>query len=261
MQFSFDLISDINKVNPNAWDCQPTSLYCVVAGNVHHDRLQLKHTLEKVATQYSTVMYIDGHLDHVNHIHDLDTSCLDLKRELSDLTNVVYLHDNCVIVDKLAFLGANCWWTFDWNPEVEQEQMMQWLEAEWQCRGANLHQIIDRAHEDANYLGASLQKLQQVDQIQEIVMISNTVPLKQIVSNDPAFKNKYDMGIQGSSLIERVLKLDIHKKVRTWCFGHYPYSFDERINGIRYCCNSLINRPPYPLKIVTNVTSSRQVRS
>ena len=76
MQFSFDLISDINKVNPNAWDCQPTSLYCVVAGNVHHDRLQLKHTLEKVATQYSTVMYIDGHLDHVNLHLLIWQSCL-----------------------------------------------------------------------------------------------------------------------------------------------------------------------------------------
>ena len=50
MQFSFDLISDISQVSETAWDNQPSSLYCVVAGNISPDRTVLKHTLEKIAT-------------------------------------------------------------------------------------------------------------------------------------------------------------------------------------------------------------------
>ena len=75
MQFSFDLISDINKVNPKAWDCQPTSMYCVVAGNVHHDRIQLKHNLEKLAKK--------GQFPEINEISGKTHLPTDTKRVLS----------------------------------------------------------------------------------------------------------------------------------------------------------------------------------
>ena len=260
MQFSFDLISDISQVSETAWDNQPSSLYCVVAGNISPDRAVLKHTLVKIATQYSTVIYIDGWMDHLNYVSDLPQSILDLKRLISGMKNVVHLHDNCVMVENMVFVGVNGWWTYDWNKHLDVKQMTAWLETEWKCKGTNLKDILTQAELDAGYLNLSVDKISSVQDINEIVLVSNTVPRWEIVSQDPDYKDKYRLGIMGNSHLETALLMDHNNKVKTWCFGHYEQPVDMHIDGIRYVSNPLVNKPPYPKKILCS-TPYRQARS
>ena len=64
----------------------------------------------------------------------------------------------------------------------------------------------------------------------------------------------------GNSHLETALLMDHNNKVKTWCFGHYEQPVDMHIDGIRYVSNPLINKPPYPKKILCS-TPYRQARS
>ncbi len=48
MEFSFDLISDLNIIHSLNWSGQPTSLLCVVAGNLAQVRSVLFESLKNV---------------------------------------------------------------------------------------------------------------------------------------------------------------------------------------------------------------------
>ena len=73
-QLGFDLINDLNIIYDLDWEGQPTSLSCVVAGNISQDRNVLLETLKHLSQCYKTVFYIDGHLDHRGQLMDISGS-------------------------------------------------------------------------------------------------------------------------------------------------------------------------------------------
>ena len=110
MRFNFDLISDLHIESwPETfdWRDQPTSPYCVVAGDVSRDRTTVIKTLEHLGQCYQGVFYIDGNDEHRDHLNSLSLSYKGLDDSISHLRNVVYLQDNLVVIDGVAFMAVS----------------------------------------------------------------------------------------------------------------------------------------------------------
>lgn len=256
MQLAFDLISDLNIIYDLNWEGQPTSLSCVVAGNVSRDRNVLFETLEHLGQQYKHVFYIDGSLDHRNQLADLNDSYKELAQQISKIDNVVFLQDNVAIADKVAIVACNGWWTYDFNSDVSDDQAEMFLRDEWGCNTNELASIYAMAYGDARYLTVSIERLQEIQEIEKIIVITNTVPLPQLI-HDTTTRDSIKFSILGNSLISQCLAADERNLIDTWCFGHYENSVDEIVAGVRFVSNPRRNledawdKTPYnPKKII-----------
>ena len=236
MQITFDLISDLNIIYDLDWEGQPTSLYCVVAGNISRDRNVLLETLEHLGKQYKTVFYIDGSLDHRNQLDDFNGSYKELKQQISRMSNVIFLQDNVAISNGVAFLACNGWWTYDFDPMIDGDQSEQLLKEDWQCNPNEIANIYALAYSDVRYLNASIKKLQAIDEVEKIVIITNTVPLPQLI-HDTATKESVRFNLLGNSLLNQCVLADTKGLIDTWCFGHYENPVDEVFDGIRFVSN------------------------
>ena len=131
MSFAFDLISDLHVETWDSfdWTGQATSPYCVVAGDVARDRQLLLDALTHLGQCYpGGVFYVDGNEEHKDYLDDLGASYRDLAKDIGAIKNVVYMQDNVVIVNGVAILGTNAWWTYDFDPNVDVESSIQHIQ-------------------------------------------------------------------------------------------------------------------------------------
>ena len=251
MQIAFDLISDLNIIDEFDWEGQPTSLNCVIAGNISEDRNTLLSTLEKLGKCYKSVFYIDGSLDHRHHLGNLSESHAELKRLISRMDNVVYLQDNCIIQDKVAIIGCNGWWTYDFSWDVEPQQAEQWLKEDWKINDVDIATIYSMAYGDARYLTSCVQKLQTYKNVEKIVIVTNTVPFAGLLSCDRPLMDSVRINLMGNSLITQCMAADERELIDTWCFGYYHEPLEEYNSGIRFVSNPRADRLVYnPKRIV-----------
>jgi len=239
MQFSFDLISDLHVETWDKfdWTHQPTSPYCVVAGDVSQDRKLLAQTLKHLGECYQGVFFIDGNDEHRNYLENLGQSYRDLRRYVDKFKNVVFMQDNVVVVNGVAFLAANGWWSFDMNPMIDREETMDWFHKRYNVNDNVAPQVISMALNDAAYLHHSVKKLQTHQDVKSIVIVSHTVPTPLLVDHDLELVDHYRFNTTGNPHLEAALNADSEGKIKTWCFGHYHRSVDRVIDGVRYVNN------------------------
>ena len=240
MQFNFDLISDLHVESwnrPFSWEGQPTAPYCIVAGDVARDRAMVIDTLEELARHYAGVFYIDGNSEHKDQIQDLDISYQGLEHLIGTIPNVVFMLDNVVIINGVALLASNAWWTFDFDPNLDVENIMQEQMAIDQIRRSDIDAIEARAISDARYLINSVEKLQTQQDVKSIVIVTHTVPAPWIIEHDLSLINDWRFNTMGNSFVESLIDKDTENKIKMWCFGHYHKPVDVVHNGIRYINN------------------------
>ena len=239
MQFNFDLISDLH-LGPHEtfdWTGQATSSVCIVAGDISRDIETVKETLEHLGKCYNAVFYIDGNNEHRYNLDMIDRSYDILEDELADIPNVVFLHNNCVIVEGVAIIGTNGWWTWDFDDQIDDKQCRLWWLDAMKANYRTTDDIIELAHNDVSYLINSIKKLQKHQDVKRIVVVTHTVPAKELIDHDVRLSNTYEFNKMGNSLMSFVLDEDTEHKIDTWCFGHYHNSIDCNINKIRYINN------------------------
>lgn len=240
MQFAFDLISDLHVETWNRfdWSGQATSPYCVVAGDVARDRQRLLDTLDHLGQCYpGGVFYVDGNDEHKDYLDDLGASYRDLDADLKQIKNLVYMQDNVIIINGVALLGTNGWWTYDFDPSMDVESSMQAIQDHHGINTTSAMNITGVAYNDAAYMINSVHKLQTHREVKAIVLVSHTVPAPWIVSHDPDLAGNWRYNGMGNSSISGVLTKDTENKIHTWCFGHYHRPVDRDLNGIRYVSN------------------------
>ncbi len=235
MEFTFDLISDLNIIDQLDWDNQPTSLFCVVAGNISVDRTILLDTLTHLSTHYKQVFYIDGPLDHHWQMADIYASYDNLIDSIKDIKNVVYCHNMICVINETAIISANGWWSFDWDDSFDDEQIQQHFAYTWHHH--NMMNFLHYSLSDARYLRAGIEKLQAHEDINEIIVVTNTVPHKKLIEHDTKYSDNVAVNFLGNSMITDCLESDHLGKVSTWCFGNYPHAIDTEIDGVRYVSN------------------------
>lgn len=239
MEFSFDLISDLHVETWDNfdWAGQATSPYCIVAGDVSQDRRKLAETLRHLGSCYQGVFYIDGNDEHRNNLENIGQSYRELRQYVDKFKNVVFMQDNVVVVNGVAFLAANGWWNFDLDPTVDYTKSVEWFSSRYGVSDNVAASISNMALNDAAYLKHSVRKLQKHQDIKAIVIITHTVPGHWLVSHDLELENHYRMNTTGNPHLPLALDEDSENKIKAWCFGHYHRSVDRTLDGIRYVNN------------------------
>jgi predicted phosphodiesterase len=240
MRLAFDLISDLHVETwtNNNWTDQATSPYCVVAGDVARDRQKLLETLEHLGQCYpGGVFYVDGNEEHRDYYHDLSASYRDLAKDIENIPNVIYMQENCVIINGVALLGTNAWWTYDFDPGLDLDSCVQQVQDHFGISNSSAVGITGVAYGDANYLITSVRRLQKHMEVGAIVLVTHTVPAPWIIAHDPDLTHTYRFNGMGNSEISRVIDEDTEHKIHTWCFGHYHRPVDQSLAGVNYVCN------------------------
>ena len=259
MQFTFDLISDLHVETWDDfnWTHQATSPYCVVAGDVSKDRKLLAQTLKHLGECYQGVFFIDGNDEHRDSLDNLGQSYKDLRRYVDKFKNVVFMQDNVVVVNGVAFLAVNGWWSFDLDPTISHEKTVDWFHARYGVSDNVAPQITSMALNDAAYLHHSIKKLQTHQDVKSIVIVSHTVPSASLIDHDLELEGHYRFNTSGNPHLAAALAADSEGKIKTWCFGHYHRAVDRVINNVRYVnnCRGRGNTPwsqpaYYPKRII-----------
>lgn len=221
MIFGFDIISDLNLTSPDnfSWEGKPTSLFCIVAGNVSSDLKTVHHVLRQLSATYQGVFFIDGSLENPD-IHFKDARVSDLAKICNSIPNVVYMHNNVVVVDGIALVGLNGW--FD-NYQVNSDD--------------ERFQLKCNRYEDTVYLERTLDKLQLHVDVKRIVIVSNCVPSAKLYYGETTLSDS-------DSPID-VLHSDTENKIVYWVFGTHKKIVDTTINSINYVNNPKHDREPY----------------
>lgn len=238
MQFNFDLISDLHVETWGTdfdWQGQATSPYCIIAGDVARDHTRLLEILRHLSKCYLGVFYIDGNEEHKGSMYDFNES-YQLLTQIKNIENVIYMQDNVVIINGVAILATNGWWSYDLDPFIDRDLSMDWH------RG-NASSIIDPesivtlAYNDAAYMINSVKRLQTHRDVKKIIIVTHTVPAGWLVNHDPDLADTYKFNTLGNPAMQYVLDEDTENKIHTWCFGHYHKPVDRELNGVRYVNN------------------------
>ena len=240
MRFAFDLISDLHVETwdqPFDWTGQATSMLCVVAGDVSRDREILKQTLTHLGQCYRAVFFIDGNDEHRWRLDDLGASYREIDQEIAAIPNVVYLQDNVVITDGVAFLGTNGWWTYDMDPTIDYDQTRMWFQDRYKTDSTVADAIEAMALQDFAYLARSVERLQKHQDVKKIVLVTHTVPMVSLIAHDLELAENYRMNCTGNSHIFKTLSMDTEDKIAAWCFGHYHNDIDVVASDIRFVNN------------------------
>ena len=223
--FGFDVISDIN-LNPSDdfdWTGKPTSLFCLIPGNISSDVVTVHRVLKHLSNLYQGVFYIDGSLEN-SDMYSRDERVEELKQLCGGLRNVIYLHNNVVVIDGVALVAINGWY-----------------------KNYKNNKIVDDFHakcfrfEDISYLEKTLEKLQLHVDVKKIIIMSNCVPFRELYYgecdiNDEDIYPGY------------VLYKDTEHKVVKWVYGTYDKLVDTTINNVNYLNNTKFDREPYYAK-------------
>ena len=239
MRFTFDLISDlhIETWDEFDWTGQPTSPYCIVAGDVAENQDVVQRTLEHLGNCYQAVFYIDGNDEHGFGLNDLDDSYLSLHRTINKIKNVVYLQNNVVVINGVGILATNGWWAYNFNPWIDEDQTRIWYQQQAIVSPRAAENIKSHSHHDAAYMVNSVRKLQTHQDVRAIVMVTHTVPAPWIIEHDMDLTDNYRFNCMGNQHMQAVLDSDPKHKIKTWCFGHYHMPIDCDRDGIRYVNN------------------------
>ena len=188
MTLSFDLISDLHVDTWNTkfdWTGMPTSSIAVVAGDISRDQTETIEVLEHLNDCYNAVLYIDGNSEHRWNLIDLKNSYKSLYNEIEKLKNVIYLQDNVAVINGVAFVGTNAWWTYDFSDLESYEDTRQWFVNKYHLDSTIANTIEAVALQDVSYLANSIKKLQTHQDIKKIVVVTHTVPFAELIEHDP----------------------------------------------------------------------------
>ena len=239
MTFAFDLISDLHVETWDTfdWTDQPTAPYCVVAGDVSRDHDLVTKTLTHLGDCYAGVFYIDGNDEHRNNLEDLGNSYRNLRNKLKKIESVVYLQENVVIINGVAILATNGWWSYDLDPSIEYEESQAWYQEYVGSTQSAADAITGIAYHDAAYIRNSIHKLQTHQEVKSISIVSHTLPAAWLCKHDMDLESQPRFNCMGNPHLQLALDEDTENKIKVWAFGHYHRPVDREFGGIRYVSN------------------------
>lgn len=229
MDLSVDLISDLNldRFTQFDWTGKPTSLFCIVAGNISSDLDVVKEVLEHLGTLYRGVFYIEGTTEHKN-IADFSSTIESISDFCKPLSNVIYMHTHVVVLNTVAFVAVNGWYNSVSRILTATENFL----------------LDGRKNEDLGYLSKSIQHLQLHKDASKIVVISSCTPSEKLFfGNHKTFDPDMEPGL--------ALIMDTDHKVSHWLYGGSDIDVDFTYNRRRFVNNPFKKDQPYwPKRIV-----------
>ena len=234
-----DIISDIHveSMDDFNWEGQPTSPFCIIAGDVARDRGILKSVLTHLGKCYQQVFYIDGNEEHRDYLDDLNASYDHLGDMLAGINNLVYLRDEIVVLNGVAIIAANGWWTYDFDPSINIDSVINGYCDYTGISRESALRIVEKAYEDSCYLVNSVQKIQRHPDIKVATIITHTLPCTWLINHDISLVGEPRFNCMGNQHMTQVFQADSEFKIKVWGVGHYHYPIDRELNGVRYMSN------------------------
>jgi predicted phosphohydrolase len=224
MNLSFDIISNLNLTRNDkfTWEGKPTSLFCLIPGNISNDLKVVHKTLTHLSTFYQGIFYIDGSLEH-DFMAEKREKIKQLNKLCKSINNTVYLHNDVIIMNGVALVGINGWY-------------------DTRKVGSTFDNIRKEAYrnEDLTYLQQTIKKMQIHVEVKDIVVLSNSIPDREL------FYGKHeDLDDMSPNIC---LSADTEKKTRCWVFNS-DKTIDATLGGINYVSNPFISEPYWPKRI------------
>ena len=155
-----------------------------------------------------------------------------------EMKNVTYLHNQVCILDGKAIVPVNGWYSLDFNPNFEIEQQFQWMKENGYVNTIDdVMRLMSYGASDVRYLYKTIQKMQEMDSVKEIIIVTSVVPDVSFVEHDTSLQDTPMMNLMGNSQLLNCLEADVKKKVSTWMFGTYQNPTDQIKNNIRFVSN------------------------
>ena len=203
LDIGFDIISDLN-LEPNDsfnWENKPTSLYCVLSGNISSDVRTVAGVLKHLSTMYQGVFYTPGLLEYANSpLENINQRTADIVNIAKRIPNVVILHHNIIIVDGVAIIGSNCWENaHEPGTSVSIDDLKY-----------NQYRL-----DDMSFLHTTIEKLQRHLDVKKIVIVTNAVP------NINCYFGESPPYVGDQIPLDTVLNADTEGKVTHWVYGSY----------------------------------------
>jgi ATP-dependent Clp protease ATP-binding subunit ClpA len=171
-------------------------------------------SLRHLGQCYQAVFYVDGNDEHRYHLDDLNSSYADLAKKIRRIPNVVYLQDNVAVVDGVAIVGTNGWWTYDFDPGIDAEQSSLWFQDYAKVNGTVAKAVGRMARTDSTYMINSVKRLQTHNDVNKIVCVTHTVPNASLVAHDIGLADTLRFNTMGNSFMMQALSADTEKKLQ-----------------------------------------------
>lgn len=220
MEIGFDIISDLNLVANDTfdWNNKPTSLYCILAGNISSDLQIVYQVLSHLSECYQGVFYVPGLLEYESS-QDHNTRTKEIQDLVKNFKNVAFLYHNVVIIDGVAILGANGF-------SLEDK------------KNFNITHIRSRL-EDIAYLNNSVKKLQTHLDVKKILVVTNSVPRIEL------YFGSHPVHLHKEVYPYTCITEDTENKISYWVFGSTDKKSDITIDNVKYANNPYKKDSPY----------------
>ncbi len=251
MTVTFDFISDLHH---EWWDEEydyaahktPGVDMVIVGGDLATDTAESLVELEKIAKVYKKVLFICGNHEFrqgkaKDYLYNFDFDAVEktLRDGIAKMPNVTYLVDGPFIVDGVAFVGRNAHWNYKlFADKVEHEKTLEAAATSFKSTVDQAARFNSIAKRDYHTLRHDISKLSADPNIREIVVVTHTVPHRDLINLSDKFAWEHQNRM-GSSYIKRVLHGDEAGKIKLWLFGHqHDSGKDVTINGVRFHANA-----------------------
>ena len=260
----FDLISDfhveMNIMNKDtrtwkdddpifyAWDQDKKSDVLVVAGDISNSLEYTTFVLREALDHYPEVIFTDGNHEHYSNYMDKTggtnvTSDMNYFRKLAgDYPNLTYFDgDQTKQIGSTLFIGANGWYDFTMAVGMHTyEQRRAWKTGsnDPRCiRFGKKNKPDKLARRQADQLAQHVKDAQDNDEIEEIVVVTHTIPHLKAMISDITHPWYQLNGAYGNGYMSRVWASDPNNKIKLWVFGHTHYLYDFVAEGFRFVSN------------------------
>jgi len=224
----FDLVSDLHI---DFWDDNhhfdwlqyQQSDILVVAGDISDYHDQSINYLIDLKRYYKTIMFVDGNHEHQPNYLDIgpDESSQQWDGLASVVEGIHFLGKEPLTLGNTRFIGRMGWWCFSFGePYVTKEESLAAMfdRTEWTQDVAD--QQLACGKRDVDMLSEWVLASQWDIRIENIVMVTHTLPDPVCISWDEYPPHRDFTGLYGNTNYKQVWNNDINKKMRYWLFGH-----------------------------------------
>lgn len=246
----FDLMSDLHvDLSPSYkldYSSMATSSVAVVAGDISNDPDTTILELDRIATAYDRVLFVDGNHEHYDN-HDETRRRPDRMPEwvyaylwdaFKGHPKVTYLGSGItpVVIDRTAFVGANSWYDFNWGFIKRETCIENWYGKMNDSKWANIdHEwVMNECQYQTQNIINTVDLLNDIPEVDDIVIVTHTIPIESGVYYHPT--NMTWNALNGCYL-NSMMRAAHKGKVRAHCFGHTHKKQLFTVDGIDFVCN------------------------
>ena len=240
-----------------------TSDILVIAGDISDNLDMSLKFIDEISSKYKYVLFVDGNHEHVLRYPKLFTDD-EIYEKVKNLNNkkLFYLNKDHFKIGDTVFVGVCGWWDYNssldikrnlgyfknWIPEFTKDQSLEFI-----------HNVTEKSKLEAKILQEAIDKYQKDTSINNIIVVTHTVPIDECCSEEPGFKEKNVISTQLNTNLRRII--NEKNKISHWIFGHTHDHHECKHNNIHLICNPRgrpedYNRLTYKLKTTHIINSN-----